>query len=58
MRRAPREEEAISVYAADGSLLAHYEERYSRICEEMPQSQVQANLIHTHPQSLHSMVTP
>ena len=37
MRRAPREEEAISVYAADELLLAHYEERYNRICEEMPQ---------------------
>ena len=37
MQREPREEEAIPVYAADGLLLAHYKERYSRICEEMPQ---------------------
>ena len=37
MRRAPREEEAILVYAADGSLLAHYEERYNKIYEDLPQ---------------------
>jgi len=36
MQKAPREEIFVPVYAADGLLLAHYEERYSRICEEMP----------------------
>ena len=36
MQRALREENAISVYAIDGLLLAHYEEGYERICEEMP----------------------
>ena len=35
IRRAPREKKAIPVYATNGLLLAHYEERYSRICEEM-----------------------
>ena len=37
MWRALREEKAASVYVADELLLAHYEEGYDRICEEMPQ---------------------
>ena len=37
MKGAPREEKAIIVSATDGLLLAHYEEKHSRICEEMPQ---------------------
>ena len=37
MWRALREEKVASVYVADGLLLAHYEEGYGRICEEMPQ---------------------
>jgi len=37
MWKAPREEKATPVYAANRLLLAHYEERYSRICEEIPQ---------------------
>ena len=36
MRRAPKEEKVISVYTTNGVLLAHYEEGYIRICEEMP----------------------
>ena len=37
MKGAPREEKAIIVSATDGLLFAHYEEKHSRICEEMPQ---------------------
>ena len=37
MRRALREEKVLSVYVTDRLLLAHYEEGYNRICEEMPQ---------------------
>ena len=37
MKGAPREEKAIIVSATYGLLLAHYEEKHSRICEEMPQ---------------------
>ena len=33
MQKAPRKEKAILVYAVDGLLLAHYEERYNKICE-------------------------
>ena len=45
------------VHATNELLLAHHEERYIKICEEMPQLPMQTKLIHTHPQSLHSMVT-
>ena len=37
MKGAPREEKVIIVSATYGLLLAHYEEKHSRICEEMPQ---------------------
>ena len=37
MWKAPRKEEAISVHAVDGLLLAYYEEGYDRICEKIPQ---------------------
>ena len=37
MKGAPREEKAIIVSATYGLLLAHYEEKHSRICEEMSQ---------------------
>ena len=37
MRRALSKEKAILVYATNGLLLAHYEEGYGRIYEEMPQ---------------------
>ena len=33
----PGEEKAVQRPAANGLLLAHYEERYNRICEKMPQ---------------------
>ena len=36
MQRALREEKVVPMYAADGLLLAHYEERYNRSCEELP----------------------
>ena len=36
-REHQRKKKAISVYAANGILLAHYEEGYDIICEEMPQ---------------------
>ena len=37
MWEASREEKAILVSAIDGLLLAYYEERHSRIHEEVPQ---------------------
>ena len=37
MWRATRTEEAMPVHATDELLLAYYDERYNRICEEMPQ---------------------
>ena len=36
MQGALREEKAIPMPTTDGLLLAHHEERNSRICEEMP----------------------
>ena len=33
----PREEKVVQMLATNGLLLAHHEERYSRICEKMPQ---------------------
>ena len=58
VRRTLREEKAVSVHTTNRLLLAYYEKGYKRICEKCHNCQMQANLIHTHPQGLHSMVTP
>ena len=64
MWRASRKEEAISVHAADGLLLVHYEEGYDRICEKLPQlpsaSQFDPHpptklAQHGHPMTLHTL---
>ena len=36
MRGAPKEEKVVQMPTADGLLLAHYEKRHNRICEELP----------------------
>ena len=48
MWRVLRKEEAISVHAANGLLLAHYEKGYNRICEKMPRLP-SANQFDPHP---------
>ena len=54
----PRKEKVVHMSIVNGLLLAYHEERHGRICKKMPQLPSTGNLIHTHPQNLHSMVTP
>ena len=55
---APGEEKALQMSATNGLLLAYHEERYDRICEEMPQLPNASQLDSHSPAELHSMVTP
>ena len=54
---APGEEKALQMSATNGLLLAYHEERYGRICEEMPQLPNASQLDSHSPAKLHSMVT-
>ena len=54
----PGKEKVVQMSTINGLLLAYHEERHGKIYKKMPQLPVQVNLIHTHPQNLHSMVTP
>ena len=37
MRETPKKEKVVQMLATDGLLLAHYEKRHNKICEEIPQ---------------------
>ena len=54
---APGEENVVQVPTTNGLLLAPMKGDTVELVKKCHNCQVQANLIHTHPQNLHSMVT-